>query len=96
MNSEQEAIEARKEAREVYWAEYDRDGRQCPDCRRTWEEAGGFDVHHIDGDPLNNELLNLVALCQPCHKNRHRWWDKRVSVAKMRIEAAELGGELEA
>lgn len=24
-------------------------------------------VHHIDGDPTNNERNNLVALCQRCH-----------------------------
>ena len=24
-------------------------------------------VHHIDGDPSNNDAVNLIALCQRCH-----------------------------
>jgi len=24
-------------------------------------------VHHKDGDPINNNDSNLIALCQPCH-----------------------------
>ena len=29
------------------------------------------DVHHVDGNPLNNEALNLQSLCQNCHAFWH-------------------------
>lgn len=29
-------------------------------------------VHHLDGDKHNNELLNLVPLCQKCHLAEHK------------------------
>ena len=29
-------------------------------------------VHHIDGNPGNNHLSNLVCLCAPCHLRMHR------------------------
>ncbi|MDS0258529.1 HNH endonuclease [Haloarcula sp. S1CR25-12] len=59
---------SRAQAREWYWNEYDRDSYECPTCGGD----GPFDVHHRDGDPLNNHPLNLVAICWLCHKSEHR------------------------
>lgn len=30
------------------------------------------DVHHIDGNPRNNDLSNLQRLCRSCHIKAHR------------------------
>jgi hypothetical protein len=61
----------RRIARRVYWSEHDRDMYECPDCgRRESELRKAFEVHHIDGNPKNNQLDNLVALCQLCHNIR--------------------------
>lgn len=32
----------------------------------------GMDVHHLDGNPLNNSLDNLKRLCRSCHIKTHR------------------------
>ena len=44
-------------------------GRKCEQCGRV--EWGGkpipLEVHHEDGDHLNNELSNLKLLCCNCH-----------------------------
>jgi 5-methylcytosine-specific restriction endonuclease McrA len=34
--------------------------------------ALAIDVHHIDGDPANNDPSNLIALCPTCHSAFHR------------------------
>jgi len=43
-------------------------GRRCAECGKE----RGLDVHHIDGDRRNNDLENLMVLCQPCHRKVHR------------------------
>ena len=30
-----------------------------------------FEVHHKDGDALNNDPFNLFPLCKACHKGAH-------------------------
>lgn len=37
----------------------------CPIC--TNEDVEHFHIHHIDENPLNNELSNLLMLCPTCH-----------------------------
>lgn len=35
----------------------------------VWRESSrGVQVHHIDEDPANNDIVNLAALCQICHE----------------------------
>lgn len=43
----------------------------CEVCGRGPEERW-IEVHHIDGDPFNNELYNLQWLCRGCHTILHR------------------------
>lgn len=52
---------------------------RCARCSarqgRKTEETGAvvvLTVHHLDGDKKNNELFNLVPLCQKCHLFAHR------------------------
>lgn len=44
---------------------------RCQECRSTESIV----VHHIDGDQRNNELDNLMPLCQSCHVRVHHGVD---------------------
>ena len=48
-------------------------GWKCEECGHPHAPADGYmlTVHHIDGDPSNNDPDNLVALCQRCHLGLH-------------------------
>ena len=37
----------------------------CPFCHST--EVGHFQIHHIDENPSNNQILNLILVCPTCH-----------------------------
>lgn len=37
----------------------------CPFCGNT--DVGHFEIHHIDENPSNNEISNLLLLCPTCH-----------------------------
>jgi len=69
----------RKETKELYpgyWlilrtAIIKRNGKVCADCgARKGHTDKVLTVHHIDYDPSNNQLDNLVILCQGCHLRR--------------------------
>lgn len=62
-------IKGRHRARERYWGFYDKEDHDCQACGRDRP----LDVHHKDGDPLNNELVNLVGLCHFCHNRVHHY-----------------------
>lgn len=38
---------------------------KCPNCENT--DVGHFEIHHIDENPSNNKLENLILLCPTCH-----------------------------
>lgn len=79
---------ARKKARDRYWTENNRKEYSCEDCGRGEEELlENFEVHHIDGDPTNNEMDNLVGLCQPCHNIRE---GKKPSLRKTQHALSQL------
>ena len=40
----------------------------CENCGSTQN----LDVHHIDGNPLNNAPENLAVLCRSCHNLQHK------------------------
>lgn len=40
----------------------------CQECG----SSENLDVHHIDENPYNNELSNLMLLCRSCHIKTHR------------------------
>lgn len=50
----------------------DRANRICQKCKRTPERHGiVLTTHHKDYNPANNDLSNLVCLCQGCHLRQH-------------------------
>jgi len=38
---------------------------KCPFCKNN--DVEHFQIHHIDGNPRNNEVENLIMLCPICH-----------------------------
>lgn len=42
--------------------------RTCCICRLAGRKV---EIHHIDGDPSNNDLDNLAVLCKDCHSEAH-------------------------
>lgn len=53
-----------------------RDNYACVHCGlneiEIWQKyKRGPDVHHIDENPLNNRVNNLVTLCSSCHQQIH-------------------------
>lgn len=44
--------------------------QRCGEQRKRWGRS--LHVHHIDGNKLNNEATNLIALCAGCHRGVHR------------------------
>lgn len=71
----------RKEHREKYWNENDKQSYNCPDCGRGKDEVSEFHVHHLDENPRNGRLDNLLALCKECHYERHGHWTRRYTPA---------------
>ena len=68
----------------------DLDGRDsCLNCG----DGPYVEVHHIDGDMLNNHPMNLAPLCYPCHKKVHRIKRSAERVEQMREEFAALGSD---
>jgi len=56
---------ARRTAREI--VDDLGEGDKCVSCGYR----GYIEVHHIDGDPLNNHPMNLAPLCRQCHRSVH-------------------------
>jgi len=44
---------------------YQETGSACAFCRER--EIASLQLHHIDGDPANNKLENLLVVCGTCH-----------------------------
>ena len=40
-------------------------------CQLCGEKEKRREIHHIDGNPFNNDLTNLMRLCYTCHKAQH-------------------------
>jgi len=43
----------------------------CVACGRSPSKQVILTVHHIDFDPANNDMSNLVCLCARCHLRKH-------------------------
>ena len=56
-------------------------GHKCECCQLDkWQDQEiPLEIHHIDGDHLNNELDNLQILCPNCHALTNNWRGKNMS-----------------
>jgi hypothetical protein len=59
-------------------------GSVCPFCDN--EDVGHFEVHHIDENPANNEILNLILLCPTCHSKITKGDIAPIDVKEKKIE----------
>jgi 5-methylcytosine-specific restriction endonuclease McrA len=41
-------------------------GRRCRDCGRS---DMPLEIHHVNSDPSDNRIRNLVPLCRDCHRS---------------------------
>jgi len=67
------------------------DGRAAYLHRYIWEERfgpipEGLVVHHIDGDTLNNSLVNFALLTQSEHSKRHPYTEERLERARQNLD----------
>ena len=87
-----QARETRREHRQWYWNEHDKQSYTCPDCGRGIEDVDRFEVHHIDEDPFNGDPENLIALCRGCHFARHGR-ERPKTLNEWKVEFRQLGAE---
>lgn len=54
-------------------------GHKCEVCNnKEWmNNPIPLEVHHIDGNRINNELSNLQLLCGNCHALTNNWRNKK-------------------
>ena len=74
----------------VYFKRISR-GRSVYLHRVIWEEVNGkipkgFHIHHIDGNPLNNDISNLECLSAQDHINKHPYDDERLERQKTHLD----------
>lgn len=87
---------SRRLARERYWEEIDRDSYQCPDCNRSEGEiVGTFEVHHKNGEAMDNRPENHVALCRLCHMLREGKKPSDRHIRNLRSQYKSAGQQLE-
>lgn len=62
-------------------------GHHCEKCGlELWlNEPIPLEVHHKDGDKLNNELDNLQLLCPNCHSLTDNWKGRNINTGKEKI-----------
>lgn len=63
-------------------------GRKCERCNlEEWQnQAIPLEVHHLDGDHLNNTIENLQILCCNCHALTENFRSKNQSNTKQKNE----------
>jgi hypothetical protein len=55
----------------------------CPFCDNS--DVGHFEIHHIDENPANNEIDNLILLCPICHSKITKGDIGQIEVFKKKI-----------
>lgn len=62
-------------------------GHRCERCQlEQWlNNPIPLEVHHKDGDKLNNELDNLELLCPNCHALTDNWRGRNISTGKEKV-----------
>lgn len=49
-----------------------------------------FEIDHIDGDRLNNDLSNLRFLCPNCHSQTDTWRGRNINSGKTKVSDEKL------
>lgn len=72
-------------------------GRCCEQCGETkWLDVPiPLEVHHVDGDPLNNEMDNLKLLCPNCHACTDNYRGKNINKVTRKISDDEFAKYLQ-
>lgn len=72
-------------------------GRCCEQCGETkWLDVPiPLEVHHVDGDPLNNEIDNLKLLCPNCHACTDNYRGKNINKVTRKISDDEFAKYLQ-
>lgn len=67
-------------------------GHQCECCKlTTWlNEPITLELHHKDGDKLNNDLDNLQLLCPNCHSLTENWRGRNNGNGKAKVTDEEF------
>lgn len=81
------------EHRKRYWDEHDKPSYNCPDCGNGQQNVWRFEVHHIDGNPSNDDMDNLIGLCHSCHMRRHRRYFMIERLREMRQQVEDMSEE---
>lgn len=42
-------------------------------CHFCKQKSNSLDVHHVNGNNLNNAITNVVPACRQCHQMLHRF-----------------------
>lgn len=79
-------------ARNMFDALVNLRGRKCERCGNShWlGQEITLEVHHKDGDSLNNKLNNLELLCPNCHALTNNWRGKNIKKKMIRIPEDEF------
>lgn len=66
-------------------------GYKCEKCQNTeWQnEQIPLEVHHKDGNSMNNEIDNLQLLCPNCHAQTENYRNKNAITKEKRQEISE-------
>ncbi len=66
----------------------------CPFC--ALEDVDHFEIHHIDENPSNNDITNLLMLCPTCHSkiNKGDITQERVIEMKQSLKFNSPSGEV--
>ncbi len=77
-----------KETSNGYIAAY-HGGKKVYQHRFVWEQHNGpipegYYVHHVDGNPKNNDISNLVLLAPRPHRARHSQEAQRLTITVLR------------
>lgn len=62
-------------------------GRRCEQCgKEEWlGQPIPLEVHHEDGDSLNNEMDNLKLLCPNCHALTNNYCGKNINIGTIKV-----------
>jgi len=65
---------------------FERDHNTCQRCGTS----NHLLIHHFDDDDRNNELMNLILLCTPCHLNLHRPSNQEDNQGDIAMDSTEI------